>query len=107
MDPMKERLSADEIIFSEWLESIRKDVECAFGILKMRFRILLNRVEYHDPSFVDLIFRCCAILHNMLVHWDGINYRAGQMIAYFRGTVVTKEEYDTRENQTTIPSQEA
>jgi hypothetical protein len=73
VDPMKERLSADEIIFSEWLESIRKDVECAFGILKMRFRILLNRVEYHDPSFVDLIFRCCAILHNMLVHWDGRN----------------------------------
>ena len=29
----------------------------------------------------------------------GINYRAGQRIAYFRGTVVTTEEYESRENQ--------
>ncbi len=29
----------------------------------------------------------------------GINYRAGQRIAYFRGTVVTREEYETKENQ--------
>jgi hypothetical protein len=71
VDPMKQRISHDEIVFAEWLESIRKDVECAFGILKMRFRILLNRVEFHSLAFVDRIFRCCAILHNMLVRWDG------------------------------------
>ena len=32
--PMKHPLTYEQIRFSEWLESIRKDVECTFGILK-------------------------------------------------------------------------
>jgi hypothetical protein len=30
----------DEVWWSQWLESMRKDVECIFGILKGRWRIL-------------------------------------------------------------------
>ena len=30
----------DEIRWSKWLESMRKDVECTFGIMKGRWRIL-------------------------------------------------------------------
>ena len=48
-----------------------EDVECAFGILKMRFRILLNRVEFHSLDFIDQIFHRYTILHNLLVRWDG------------------------------------
>ena len=34
--PFKLTTNRSEIRFSEWLESMRKDVECAFGILKQR-----------------------------------------------------------------------
>ena len=40
IDPMHNRYGFPEVVFSEWLESVRKDVECAFGILKIRFRFL-------------------------------------------------------------------
>jgi hypothetical protein len=33
------------VMWAEWLESIRKDVECVFGILKQRFRWLRNKVR--------------------------------------------------------------
>lgn len=33
IDPMHNRYGFSEVAFSEWLESVRKDVECAFGIL--------------------------------------------------------------------------
>ncbi|KAL3758310.1 hypothetical protein ACHAWU_004275 [Discostella pseudostelligera] len=40
----------DEIRWSEWLESMRKDVECTFGILKGRFRILKTGIRLHKPE---------------------------------------------------------
>jgi hypothetical protein len=65
--PIKTSCSCTEIRFSEWLESVRKDVEYTFGILKGRFwvlktGILLGRQEAGDKMFVT----CCAI-HNMLL----------------------------------------
>ena len=41
----------DIIRFSEWLESMRKDVECLFGIMKGRFAIL--RYGFRFQSIVD------------------------------------------------------
>jgi len=38
MSPVVGTQSDDEFLYSEWLESMRKDVECVFGILKGRFR---------------------------------------------------------------------
>jgi len=71
IDPMKERLDFDSVHWSEWWESLRKDVECAFGVLKARFRILLNRIEFHDPALLHSIFITCCILHNMLIIING------------------------------------
>ena len=47
--PSKSSNNRDEILWSEWLESIRKDVECFFGVLKARFRLLRNNrlTRYH------------------------------------------------------------
>jgi hypothetical protein len=42
--PMKVSSVREEILYSKWLESTRKDVECTFGILKARFRILKNPI---------------------------------------------------------------
>jgi hypothetical protein len=51
---------------------IRKDVECTFGILKKRFRILKNGVPY-SRAVTNAIVRTCAILHNMLLVYDGLD----------------------------------
>lgn len=36
--PMKHTSKFKEGLWSKWVESVRKDVECVFGILKGRFR---------------------------------------------------------------------
>lgn len=59
--------------WSKALESIRKDVECFFGILKGRFRILKLGILFQDKVDIDnMIFTCCT-LHNMLHAFDGLN----------------------------------
>jgi hypothetical protein len=35
-------------VWSEWLESVRKDIECFFGIMKSRFRIFANAIQLHN-----------------------------------------------------------
>ena len=76
--PFKNSIFCDEICWSEWLESMQKDVECAFGILKGRFRILKAGVRLHSVRSVDMAWLTCCALHNMLlevdrldVPWDG------------------------------------
>ena len=44
-----------EIRWSEWLESLRKDVECTFGIMKGRWRILKSGIRLHGTDAVDAI----------------------------------------------------
>ena len=63
----------DEIRWSEWIESMRKDVECTFGILKGRWRILKTGVRLHSTESVDMIWATCCALHNMLLEVDGLD----------------------------------
>jgi hypothetical protein len=70
MCPFKQTTSRPEILWSEWGESVRKDVECFFGVLKARFWFLRNAVRYHSVETIQDAFRCCAILHNMLLAYD-------------------------------------
>jgi Plant transposon protein len=70
--PMKEPTTYDDARFSEWVESMRKDVECTFGILKGRLWVLKIGVRVHGIATTDNIwFKCCA-LHNFLIE-DGLN----------------------------------
>ena len=62
-----------DIRFSQWLESMRKDVKCAFGILKGRFRILKTVVRLHGIEATDQIWMTCCALHNMLLDADGLS----------------------------------
>lgn len=52
---------------------MRKDVECFFGVLKGRFKVLKLRVGYHSHECIDNIFFTCCILHNMLHTFDGMD----------------------------------
>ncbi|CAN0311429.1 unnamed protein product [Pylaiella littoralis] len=73
MAPSKYPGDVDDAAFSKMLESVRKDVECFFGILKGRFRILKLRLAYHCREDIDNIFFTCCILHNMLHSFDGMS----------------------------------
>lgn len=46
-------------------ESVRKDIERAFGALKKRFRILKLRCRLHLKESMYNITYCCIIIHNM------------------------------------------
>ena len=70
--PMKNTNNRSEIRFSEWLESMRKDVECAFGILKGRWRILKHGIRLHGLLSCDRVWLTCCALHNFLLDIDGL-----------------------------------
>jgi len=76
--PFKVTLDQREIRWSKWVESMRKDVECTFGILKGRWRILKTGIRVEGVDAVDKIWLTCCALHNWLLdidgldeHWDG------------------------------------
>jgi hypothetical protein len=63
----------DEILWSKWLESMQKNVECTFGILKGRWRILKSGIHLQGVDAVDNIWLTCCVLHNWLLEIDGLN----------------------------------
>ena len=71
--PLKTSFNRSDIRFSKWLESIRKDVECTFGILKGRFRILKTGIRLLGQKSADNIFLTCCALHNWLLSEDGLS----------------------------------
>lgn len=73
MSPFAYCSSEEKIKWSEWVESVRKDVECLFGILKARFRFLRDGIQYHNAKEITNIFHVCCILHNMLLEFDGLD----------------------------------
>lgn len=62
-----------EIQFNRELSSARVKIECAFGCLKSRWRILQKRLD-SDIKFSVLIAVACAVLHNFCIKmgddWD-------------------------------------
>ncbi|XP_026459243.1 acidic leucine-rich nuclear phosphoprotein 32 family member B-like [Papaver somniferum] len=48
----------------------RKDVERAFGVLQGKFRIVGSPCKYWKQSDLNLIMKCCLILHNMIIEHE-------------------------------------
>ncbi|KAG7365255.1 plant transposon protein [Nitzschia inconspicua] len=71
--PIKEANTTSEWRFSKWLESMRKDVECTFGIMKGRWRVLKSGIRVHGTDKGDRIWKTCAALHNWLLEADGLD----------------------------------
>jgi hypothetical protein len=62
----------NEQVWSTMLESLRKDVECFFGILKSMFAILKYGSRFKDWEIIDDIFlTCCALYNQRLVQKGG------------------------------------
>ena len=61
--------------WSKRLESVRKDVECCFGRLKGRFRILKLPCRFQSKERVDNCWFAACTLHNMVLTHDGLDSR--------------------------------
>jgi hypothetical protein len=57
--------------FSKLIESVRKDIEDVFGILKIRFAFLKSFTNLRQQKHIDCAFVTCCILHNILFEHDG------------------------------------
>jgi hypothetical protein len=68
--PNKHTSEESAVLFSQRLESVRKDAECTFRILKKRWHILKNHMLIQDKAQIDNLVFTCAILHNMLLEHD-------------------------------------
>ena len=53
--------------FTTLQESVRKDIERAFGVLKARFDILRRPFRYWKLEKVRNVVYCCVVLHNMII----------------------------------------
>jgi hypothetical protein len=61
--------------FRNWqkrMESVRKDIECVFGRLKGRFRVLKCPVNFQKKNEIDNMVITCVTLYNILHLWDGL-----------------------------------
>ncbi len=54
--------------FSTNLESVRKDVECTFGILKKQWKVLNHGFKFCKMKQCVKILIACCILHNFLIN---------------------------------------
>jgi hypothetical protein len=111
MDPAAISFSKTCLMWSEWLESVRKDVECTFGILKARFRFLKGAIRYHSPDLIEESLKTCAILHNILLehdhldhfNWENINENDEEM----QEIMVETREINTDKEGLFLPSSSA
>lgn len=67
MCAMKHTGSDKHALWSKGLESVRKDVQCLFGMLKGRFRILKTNILYKDSESINSVYFTFCVLHNMLL----------------------------------------
>jgi len=52
---------------------MRKDVECTFGIMKGRWRVLKSGIRLYRLRDADNIWKTCCALHNWLLEVDGLD----------------------------------
>lgn len=51
----------------------RRTVECAFGVLANKWRVLHTPIQV-GPEFADKIIKACCVLHNFVRRRDGFNF---------------------------------
>lgn len=69
----KKSLTEEKKIFNYRLSRARRYVECAFGIMSNKWRILHRALDV-DIEFADCIVKACCILHNFVRRRDGYNF---------------------------------
>ncbi|XP_024004407.1 putative nuclease HARBI1 [Eutrema salsugineum] len=89
--------------FAKRQESIRKDVERAFGVLQARFTIIKNPALFWDKEKIRKIMRACIILHNMIVENERDGYTQFDTKTFEQGEGSGTSEVD-RTYSTNMPT---
>lgn len=69
----KKKLTVLKRVFNYRHTRARRFVECAFGILVNKWRILHRALDVNE-EFCDRIIMCCCILHNFVRTHDGVSF---------------------------------
>ena len=72
MPPMKVTVHHAKLHFLQWLESLRKDVECTFGILNGHFCVLKCGTHSHGIKSCNKVWCTCHTLRNVALEHDGM-----------------------------------
>lgn len=72
--------------FNKRLSRCRKTVECAFGILTSKWRLLNKPIET-KTELVDSIIKCVCVLHNTIVDREGMERNLTDVSFPDRGVV--------------------
>lgn len=67
--------TAKQRLFTQKQESVRKDVERAFGVLQARFAIIRYPALAWNPDILWKVMMACIILHNMIVEDERDTYK--------------------------------
>ena len=84
-------------LFAQYQESVRKDVERAFGVLQARFAFIKHPCFLWDRHAMGTIMNACIILHNMIVEDERdtyLNYTDPKEFMKDRTTQVNQEEHE-------------
>lgn len=73
MEPTKDPVDEADQQWSEMAESLRKDIERLFGVLKQAFAILKYGTRFGDLGVVDDIFLTCLAMYNQRKEIDGLD----------------------------------
>ncbi|CAI6354645.1 unnamed protein product [Macrosiphum euphorbiae] len=67
-------------VFNYRLSRARRMVECAFGVLANKWRVLHTPIQV-EPDFTDDIIKACCVLHNFVRKRDGTNFGNSETIS--------------------------
>lgn len=68
----KSNMCAECEYFNQRFSRARNCVECAFGIMNAKWRILMKPIET-TPEFADIIVKAICILHNVIIDQEGLD----------------------------------
>lgn len=69
----KDDVGIDEENFNKRLSRMRKLIECAFGILYAKWRLLSKNIET-DVDLAESIIKCICLLHNIIIDKEGMQH---------------------------------
>ncbi|XP_026416746.1 uncharacterized protein LOC113312206 [Papaver somniferum] len=67
--------------FNKYQMDKRKDVKRAFGVLQAKFRIVGSLCKYWYEHNLNLIMKCCLILHNMIIEHERRDMDWGRVVS--------------------------
>lgn len=65
------KVGPSQIIFNKRLSAARQVIECAFGIISSKWRLLLTSIEIEQLNDIDKIVKCICLLHNIIIEKEG------------------------------------